>query len=144
MALQKNIVMDGNVHTSKALLVAKGFTQTYRVDYEELLSPIADIRAIRILIAIIAFYNYEIWQMNVKGAFLNGHHSEEVYMVQPEVFFNPKHRNQNNKDMFLVYGGDIKQELMVACYIDVGYPTDVDDLKSQTGYIFVFNGGVVN
>ncbi|GKG36359.1 putative retrotransposon ty1-copia subclass protein, partial [Tanacetum coccineum] len=53
--------MDGNVHTYKARLVAKGFTQTYGVDYEEMFSPIADIRAIRILIAITAFYDYEIW-----------------------------------------------------------------------------------
>ncbi|GJR05379.1 retrotransposon protein, putative, ty1-copia subclass [Tanacetum coccineum] len=43
-----------------------------------------DIRAIRILIAIAAYYDYEIWQMDVKTAFLNGHLSEEVYMEQPE------------------------------------------------------------
>ncbi|GKD54845.1 retrotransposon protein, putative, ty1-copia subclass [Tanacetum coccineum] len=41
-------------------LVAKGFTQTYWVDYEEMFSPITDIRAIMILIAITAFYDYEI------------------------------------------------------------------------------------
>nr|GEU72925.1 hypothetical protein [Tanacetum cinerariifolium] len=46
--------------TYKARLVAKGFTQTYGVDYEETFSPVADIRAIRILIAIAAFYDYEI------------------------------------------------------------------------------------
>ncbi|GKB52113.1 retrotransposon protein, putative, ty1-copia subclass [Tanacetum coccineum] len=50
----------------------------------------------------------------------------------------------NIKDMFLVYGGDIKQELRVSCYIDAGYLTDVDDLKSQTGYVFVLNGGAVD
>ncbi|GJU40789.1 zinc finger, CCHC-type containing protein [Tanacetum coccineum] len=43
-----------------------------------------DIRAIRILIAIAAYYDYDIWQMDVKTAFLNGHLSEEVYMEQPE------------------------------------------------------------
>nr|GEV62029.1 hypothetical protein [Tanacetum cinerariifolium] len=67
-----------------ARLVAKGFTQTYEVDYKETSSPVADIRAIRILIAIVAYYDYEIWQMDVKTAFLNGHLSEEVYMEQPE------------------------------------------------------------
>ncbi|GKF25075.1 retrotransposon protein, putative, ty1-copia subclass [Tanacetum coccineum] len=41
-------------------LVAKGFTQLYGVDYKETFSPVADIRAIRILIAITAFYDYEI------------------------------------------------------------------------------------
>ncbi|GJU81022.1 retrotransposon protein, putative, ty1-copia subclass [Tanacetum coccineum] len=46
------------------------------------------IRAIRILIAITAFYDYEIWQMDVKTAFLNGLLSEEVYMVQPKASRN--------------------------------------------------------
>ncbi|GKD05669.1 retrotransposon protein, putative, ty1-copia subclass [Tanacetum coccineum] len=51
------------------------------VDYEETFSPIADIRAIRILIAITAFYDYEIWQMDVKTGFLNGYLDEDIYMV---------------------------------------------------------------
>ncbi|GKB17134.1 retrotransposon protein, putative, ty1-copia subclass [Tanacetum coccineum] len=76
--------MEGAVHTYKAHLVAKGFTQTSRIDYEETFSPVADIRSIRILIAIAAFYDYEIWQMDVKTAFLNGYLNEEVYMEQLE------------------------------------------------------------
>ncbi|GJY06229.1 retrotransposon protein, putative, ty1-copia subclass [Tanacetum coccineum] len=60
--------MDAAVHTFKARLVAKGFTQTYGVDYKETLSPVADIRAIRILIAITAYYDYEIWQMDCKNS----------------------------------------------------------------------------
>ncbi|GJZ79405.1 retrotransposon protein, putative, ty1-copia subclass [Tanacetum coccineum] len=58
--------MEGAVHTFKSRLVAKGFTQTCGVDSKETFSPVADIRAIRILIAIAAFYDYEIWQMDVK------------------------------------------------------------------------------
>ncbi|GJS78862.1 retrotransposon protein, putative, ty1-copia subclass [Tanacetum coccineum] len=57
---KKKTDMDGAVHTYKARLVAKGFTQTYGVDYEETFSPVADIRAIRILIAIATYYDYEI------------------------------------------------------------------------------------
>ncbi|GJY45552.1 retrotransposon protein, putative, ty1-copia subclass [Tanacetum coccineum] len=91
---KKNTDMDGVVHTYKARLVAKGYTQTPRIDYEETFSPIADIRAIRILIAIAAFYDFKIWQMDVKTAFLNGYLSEEVYMEQPEGFVNPKYPNQ--------------------------------------------------
>nr|GFA18369.1 retrotransposon protein, putative, Ty1-copia subclass [Tanacetum cinerariifolium] len=37
---------------------------------------------------------------------------------------------KNTKDMFLVYGGDLKRELRISCYTDAGYLTDVDDLKS--------------
>nr|GFA60374.1 retrotransposon protein, putative, Ty1-copia subclass [Tanacetum cinerariifolium] len=51
---KKKTDMDGAVYIFKAHLVAKGFTQTYGVDYEETFSPVADIRAIRILIDIAA------------------------------------------------------------------------------------------
>nr|GFC58977.1 putative retrotransposon Ty1-copia subclass protein [Tanacetum cinerariifolium] len=57
---KKKTDMDRNVHIYKARLVAKGFTQTPGIDYEEPFSPVADIRAIRILIAIAAYYDYEI------------------------------------------------------------------------------------
>ncbi|GJY55064.1 retrotransposon protein, putative, ty1-copia subclass [Tanacetum coccineum] len=314
---KKKTDMDGAIYIFKARLVAKGFTQTYGVDYEETFSPVADIRAIRILIAIAAYYDYEIWQMDVKTAFLNGHLSEEVYMEQPEGFVNPKYPNHvcklkrsiyglkqasrqwnkrfddeikkfgftqnpdepcvylkasgsyvaililyvddillmgnnipmlqdvksylgrsfamkdlgdaayiigikiyrdrkslncvksqgastpaekqrmqnipyasaigsimyavrctrpdvafaqnmtsrfqqnpgeehwtvvkniikylcNTKDMFLVYGGNMERQLRVSCYTDAGYLTDADNLKSQTGYVFVLNGGAVD
>ncbi|GKA55113.1 retrotransposon protein, putative, ty1-copia subclass [Tanacetum coccineum] len=50
----------------------------------------------------------------------------------------------NTKDMFFVYEGDIKRELRVSCYTNVGYLTDADDLNSQTGYVFILNRGVVD
>ncbi|GJX69405.1 retrotransposon protein, putative, ty1-copia subclass [Tanacetum coccineum] len=101
---KKKTDMDGAVYIFKARLVAKGFTQTYGVDYEETFSPVADIRAIRILIAIAAYYDYEIWQMDVKTAFLNEHLSEEVYMEQPEGFVNPKYPNHVCKLKRSIYG----------------------------------------
>nr|GEU45882.1 retrotransposon protein, putative, Ty1-copia subclass [Tanacetum cinerariifolium] len=305
--------MDRAVHTYKARLMAKDYTQTPGIDYEKTFPTVVDIRSIRILIAIVAFYDYVIWQMNIKTAFFSGYLSEEVYMEKPEGFINPKYPNracklkssiyglkqasrqlnkrfddeikkfsftknrdepcvhlkasesnvtflilyvddilimgnhipmlqdvksylgrcfamkdlgeaayilrikiyrdrsrrligastpaelkhmknvpdasavgsimyamrctrhdvafaqnitsqfQQNpgdlhwttvknilkylritKDVFLVYGGDIKRELRVSCYTDAGYLTDADDLKSQTEYVFVLNGGAVD
>ncbi|GJW21961.1 retrotransposon protein, putative, ty1-copia subclass [Tanacetum coccineum] len=101
---KKKTDMDGAVHTYKARLVAKGYTQTPGIDYEETFSPVADIRAIRILIAIAAYYDYEIWQMDVKTAFLNGYLNEEVYMEQPKGFVNPKYPNRVCKLKRSIYG----------------------------------------
>ncbi|GJW19278.1 retrotransposon protein, putative, ty1-copia subclass [Tanacetum coccineum] len=82
----------------------KGIYSIYEVDYEETFSPVADIRAIRILIAIAAFYDYEIWQMDVKTAFLNGYLDEDIYMVQPEGFIDPKHPRKVCKLQRSIYG----------------------------------------
>ncbi|GJT82180.1 hypothetical protein Tco_1056522 [Tanacetum coccineum] len=42
---------------------------------------------------------------------------------------------RNTKDMFLVYGGNPKAELRVDCYCNAGFETDIDDMKSLTGYV---------
>ena len=60
MDFKKKIDMDGHVHIHKARLVAKGFKQIQGVDYDETFSPIAMLKSIRILLAIFAFYDYEI------------------------------------------------------------------------------------
>src|ERR1041385_904761 len=69
---KKKTDAQGNVSVYKARLVAKGFRQIQGVDYEETFSPVAMIKSIRILLAIAAYHDYEIWQMDVKTAFLNG------------------------------------------------------------------------
>nr|GEV18225.1 hypothetical protein [Tanacetum cinerariifolium] len=60
------------------------FKKKTDIDGVETFSTVADIRAIRILIAIAAYYGYEIWKMDVKTAFLNGYLNEEVYIEQHE------------------------------------------------------------
>ncbi len=49
---------------------------------------------------------------------------------------------KRTKDMFLVYGGD--EELVVKGYVDASFNTDLDDSKSQTGYVYMLNGGAVS
>ena len=56
------------------------------------------------MLAIATFYNYEIWQMDVKTAFLNGFLKEELYTMQPEGFVNPKGANKVSKIQRSIYG----------------------------------------
>src|SRR5215216_2454470 len=84
LIFQKKTDADGNVTVYKAQLVAKGFRQVQGIDYDETFSSVPMLKSVRIMLAIAAFYDYEIWQMDVKTAFLNGYLKEELYMMQPE------------------------------------------------------------
>ncbi|GJZ25545.1 retrotransposon protein, putative, ty1-copia subclass [Tanacetum coccineum] len=135
----------------------KGYTQLYGVDYEETFSPVADIRAIRILISIAAYYEYEIWQTDVKTAFLNGNLDEDIYMVQPEGFVDLNHPRKICKLQRSIYvlkqasrswnkrfDEEIKRTIVVECYCRCGFETEEMTIKSSTGYVFVLNGGAVD
>ncbi|GKA39418.1 retrotransposon protein, putative, ty1-copia subclass [Tanacetum coccineum] len=63
-----------------------------------------DMDAIRILISIAAYYDYEIWQMDIKTAFLNGYLDEDIYMVQPKGFVDPNHPRKVCKLQRSIYG----------------------------------------
>ena len=96
--------MDVNVHIHKARLVAKGFRQVQRVDYDETFSPVAMLKSVRIILAIAVYFDYEIWQMDVKTAFLNGNLDEDVYMIQPEGFVDPTNTGNICKLQKSIYG----------------------------------------
>src|ERR1044071_10115251 len=101
---RKKTDADGNVSVYKAQLVAKGFRQVQGVDYKETFSPVAMIKSIQILLAIAAYHDYKIWQMDVKTAFLNGNIEEELYMMQPEGFVDPRNAGKVCKLQQSIYG----------------------------------------
>jgi Reverse transcriptase (RNA-dependent DNA polymerase) len=101
---KRKLDVDGNLTTYKARLVAKYFKQIQGVDYDETFSPVTIFKSIRILLAIAAFHDYEIWQMNVKTSFLNGDLEEDVYMTQPMSFEDPNNASKVCKLKRTIYG----------------------------------------
>jgi hypothetical protein len=71
---------NGEVEHYKAILVARGFTETYRVNYNETFAPVAKFTSIRCILALVASKDMEIHQMDVKTTFLDGELEEEIYM----------------------------------------------------------------
>ncbi|GJX23655.1 putative retrotransposon protein [Tanacetum coccineum] len=109
---------------------------------------------------IAAFYDYEIWQMDVKTAFLNGFLEEEIYMEQPKGFIELIIPGKYAVGSIMYAVRYTRPDVAFAqnitcrfqqnfgeahfnCYCDAGFETDRDDTKSQTGYVFVLNGGAV-
>ena len=74
---------DGSIKRYKTRLVAKDFTQEYVIDYEETFTPVARISYVCALLAVAAASKWDLFQMDVKNASLNGDLSEEIYMQPP-------------------------------------------------------------
>ena len=66
--------------------------------------PVAMLKSIRILLSIVAHYDYEIWQIDVKTAFLNGNLEEEIYMLQSEGFIAKNQEHMVCKLKRSIYG----------------------------------------
>ncbi|KAL8161807.1 hypothetical protein V2J09_013296 [Rumex salicifolius] len=98
----------GNVERYKARLVAKGFTQKDGIDYKETFAPVSKKDSLRIVLALVAHYDLELHQMNVKTAFLNGELEEEVYMDQPEGLLATRNEHKVCKLRKSIYG--LKQD----------------------------------
>ena len=71
----------GNVERYKARLVAKGFTQKEGIDYKETFSPVSTNDSFRIIMTLVAHFDLELHQMDVKTVFLNGDIDEMIYMM---------------------------------------------------------------
>ncbi|XP_013639256.1 PREDICTED: uncharacterized protein LOC106344416 [Brassica oleracea var. oleracea] len=68
---------DGTVERRKTRLVARGFTQTYGEDYLDTFAPVAKLHTIRIILSLAVNLEWDLWQMDVKNAFLQGELEDE-------------------------------------------------------------------
>ncbi|POM64435.1 LOW QUALITY PROTEIN: Polyprotein [Phytophthora palmivora] len=81
----------GRVVRFKARLVVKGFQPNYGIDYTEIFSPVVRMEVLRLLLTLAAILDYDIEQMDVKIAFLNGSLDVAIFMEQPEGFASKDH-----------------------------------------------------
>ena len=75
---------NGKMERFKGRLVAKGYSQQYKIDYAETFSPVVRFSSIRTLLVFAVQRGMIIHQMDVFTAFLSGELDEEIYMEQHE------------------------------------------------------------
>ncbi|RVW72869.1 Retrovirus-related Pol polyprotein from transposon TNT 1-94 [Vitis vinifera] len=108
----------GNIERYKARLVAKGFTQKEGIDYTETFSLVSKKDSLRIILALVAHFDLELQQMDVKTAFLNGELEEEVYMKQPEGFPSSDGEQLVCKLKKSIYGLNGSKVCFLVLYVD--------------------------
>nr|GEZ63468.1 putative ribonuclease H-like domain-containing protein [Tanacetum cinerariifolium] len=94
----------GIVIRNKARVVTQGHTQEEGIAYEEVFELVTRIEAIRLFLANASFMGFTLYQMDVKSAFLYGIIDEEVYVMQPLGFQDPKFPDRVCKVDKAMYG----------------------------------------
>ena len=74
----------GAVERYKARLVARGFSQTHGVDFNETFAPTIRMDTLRAFMAVVALEDMEMHQMDISNAFTQAELGEKFYMTPPE------------------------------------------------------------
>jgi hypothetical protein len=93
-----------NIERFKARLVAKGFMQREGIDYNETFSSVSCKDSSRIIMALVAHYDLELHQMDVKTSFLNGDLEKNAYIAQPKGFFMEEKERMGCRLKKSIYG----------------------------------------
>nr|GEZ00526.1 retrotransposon-related protein [Tanacetum cinerariifolium] len=170
---KKKMKADGTIDKYKARLVIKVFRQREGLDYFDTYSPVMRITSIRMILSIAALRNLEVYQMDVKTAFLNGDLEEDIYMNQPEGFIAPRQEgkvcrivksllsrhtsnpsNTHWKAMarvlhYLRYSRDYglhydRHPAVIEGYSDANWISDIKDSRSTSGYVFTLGGAAIS
>jgi hypothetical protein len=84
--------------------MAKRYTQIYGVDYQETLSPVAELNIVRVLLSLATNLDWSLHQFGVKNAFLHSDLEEEVYMDIPLGYLVTTKTNKVCKLQRALYG----------------------------------------
>jgi hypothetical protein len=94
----------GEVDKYKARLVAKGYSQQHGIDFTEVFAPVARMDTVRMIVALAACRGWDIFQLDVKFAFLHGELREGVYVHQPGGYVKKAKENKVYKLHKALYG----------------------------------------
>ncbi len=85
-------------------MVARGFSQTYGVDFGDIFVLVAKIVSIRTLLSFGVALDFEIYQMDIKCAFLDGELNKDVYTTQLDGYETIGQKNLIHKLKKTIYG----------------------------------------
>nr|GEW57414.1 retrovirus-related Pol polyprotein from transposon TNT 1-94 [Tanacetum cinerariifolium] len=120
---------NGVISRNKARLVAQGYNQQKSIDYDETYALVARLESIRILLAYAL--DFKLFQMDVKGAYLNSFINEEIYMAQPSEFIDFEKPDHVYKLKKALYG--LKQAPK-AWYLDLKIRFAIQCAKGRKGH----------
>ena len=101
---KKKLTSSGEIERYKARLVAKGYSQQYGIDFHDTFAPVMKYKSMRIMLYIANRLGYELEQLDVVTAFLNGKLKEVVYMEQPQGYQEGNTRYKICKLVKSLYG----------------------------------------
>ena len=131
----KRHLSSGEIDKYRSRLVAKGFKERYGMEYWETFSSNIKLEDARLMLAIAAYYDFDLWHFDIKAYFLYGVMDEEVYMRQPEGYHEGPSRGQPGEKVCrllkAIYGTKQAQrcadKILKQAFIDVGVKPIMSD-----------------
>ena len=80
----KRAPTSGEISKFRSRLVAKGFKERFGIEFTETFSSNIRMDAVRLMLALITYYDLDCWHFDIRAYFLYGELEENVYMEQPQ------------------------------------------------------------